>query len=576
MTPRVSSLPTVAIFAFVAGFLTAAASSAQQPATDDAHTKSPVVATVNGEPIRVEQLERRLGSMHARAEASSRSGFDLANLVDRLINDTLLAQEARALEMHLEEPTRGRVERYRDALAVEQLETEEIAAKAAPTGAEVRAAFEKDYRRVTFRAVTVDEKTLAERLLERVKGGEDIARIARELSVDPYAARGGLVDAVPFREIRPEIREPVFARKPGELFGPHLTDFGWAIFEVVGFEPADGELFERVKPGLTERLRFEKGQSLRENLAREVLENHEVVVKDAVVESVSPERGPDGRLKPRVANGDAVAVLIDGKPAILAGEYAQALMARWGSVRSEEAARAAAPIILRKLLDRHLLLAEARKRGFTTRPEILDAAYDYETELLVQRYLEEIVAPEVRFERDDMLAYYEQNKSSFRKPPRLHLGQITVPTEDEAHEVARQLRSGTDLAWLAKQRSTDRFADKGGDRGWYVPSPASSDFDRELLQADVGSVMKPIGSGGNWRVIKVTAREERGIYSFDEVSGNVRERVFSETFSEALDRLFATLRERSEILRNEKVLDALSVSGQTAEDAPAMGGPHGS
>jgi hypothetical protein len=237
-------------------------------------------------------------------------------------------------------------------------------------------------------------------------------------------------------------------------------------------------------------------------------------------------------------------------------------------VRRAEAARAAAPIILKGLVDRALLLAEARALGYARRPEVERRVRDHETRLLVQRYLEEVLGREIAVEADEMQTYYDAHRSEFPRPPRLRLSQITVASDEEAGRVVDQIRRGADVAWLARRQSTDRFASSGGDRGWIVPQPGTGEPNASLMTAKPGDVLGPFGQPGNFTVIRVMAREDQGPYPFADVSGNVRSAVFGGKFRQVLDERVTRLRARARIEIREDVLASLRVSG-TVDERPA-------
>ncbi len=78
-----------------------------------------IVGTVNGEPLYFEDLERLLGTLHSDVSQTQRRAMDLDQLVFRLVNDQLLAQEARILGMQDEEPIPSRLAALRERLAVD-------------------------------------------------------------------------------------------------------------------------------------------------------------------------------------------------------------------------------------------------------------------------------------------------------------------------------------------------------------------------------------------------------------------------------------------------------------------------
>jgi parvulin-like peptidyl-prolyl isomerase len=539
-------------------------------APGDRGNRPEFVALVNGENVPFAYLEQRLASMHSGQLEDRRSAYDLERLMFKVVNDVLLSQEARAVGLDQEEPVKGQVDRYREDLVIAALEREQIDLKSKAGEEEIRRIFEDQYRRITLRVVTVDEEEDALRLLEEIRAGADMAALAAERSVDPYSARGGIVEGVARRDLASEVGALASTLEPGGLGGPVITDLGWSVIRLEAIEDADEAKFEAARPQLAGIVELEKKKVLRAALAQRVQQTHPVQMERERIASIEPERLADGRLVPRTGDPGDVVVTVGDSLVITAGEYAEALMLRWSGVRSEDAARAAAPIILNKVIERKLMLAEATSGGYAARPEVAARVRAYESQLLVSRYLEKVVAADVEVTAEEMQAAYEKNRRQLKRPPRLNLGQITVEEKPLADEIVRLLREGTDLAWLARKHSTDRFADSGGVRGWMVPSPGVDDIQDRLLEAQTGDVLDPVGVPGNYYVLKVMAREEQGVYDLAEVSGNIRNMVFSEKFRVVLDEFITTLRSRSEIRINKEALASISISG-AVDDVPAAG-----
>lgn len=87
---------------------------------------------------------------------------------------------------------------------------------------------------VVARHILVSTKPEAEKVLERLNNGEDFAKIAKEVSIDPIsAARGGEIG--PFRKgsLVPEFETAVFALKVGQISGIVQTQFGFHIIKKV-------------------------------------------------------------------------------------------------------------------------------------------------------------------------------------------------------------------------------------------------------------------------------------------------------------------------------------------------------
>lgn len=533
-----------------------------------------IVARVNGEALYLEDLAPYLQDLHQGATTGKRRDFDPDRLIFRMVSDLLLSQEARAMGLNEEEPIPNQVRHRRDRLVLDALLQEAVNKKIVVQDEEVRKVFESQQKEVSLQVVTADERDQAEAWLEELRGGADMETMARERSVDPYSQRGGHVLSVPRTDLQHEIAELVLDMEPGAFGGPVRTDLGWSVLRLEELKPADPARFKDLERTLRQVVAMRRGQEIRANFAAEVRRRHPVVFDDVIGE-LEARRLSDGRLRPGLAvDGKEVAAdfpvaRVGQKLVVTADEYRKALLARWSSVRNAEAALAAAPIVLDRLVEKKLFLAEGLAQGYDQRPKIAREVRSFENGLLVKSYLQSVIAGEVDVNREEMLEHYNENRDAYRKPPVLRLGQITVEERDQADEIARLLRDGTDLAWLAQRHSIDRFKEQGGDRGTIVVG--SSDFDARLNDAEPGAVLDPTGVPGNWVVLKVLGREDRGHYAFDEVSGNVRQAVYQQKAGALIEGTMDILRERSEIEVNEALVASLRLTGERSEEGGRSG-----
>lgn len=427
-----------------------------QPVSTEPSAGAEAIAIVNGEAVSSEVMERRLAAMHKTAPENSRSGFDLDQLLFRAVNDLLIAQEARALEMDREPSIVSKLAEYRQELALRKLESVEIWPKAVSSETEIRQVFEEQYKRVTFRVVTAYELAEAEQLLAELESGANMEELAKAKSVDPYRPRGGLVVDIVNFDLQRDIGAIVFSLDPGELHGPIRTDLGWSIVRVESFAEPDEARFPGLQRDLDALIRQRKALAAREQLANRLTEKHPVVIDQEAVAALAPERGPDGRILPkRPTDPEAVVARIGTDQVLTADELFAALRDRWKRVRNPAAAEASAPIVLNRLTLQKLMLAEALSRGYDELPEVERRVRALEAELLIQDYLENILAEKIEVTEEEKLAYYEEHREEFHRPPRVRLGQITTATLEEAQGIAKDLQGGADQpGWRSRSPST--------------------------------------------------------------------------------------------------------------------------
>jgi peptidyl-prolyl cis-trans isomerase SurA len=106
-------------------------------------------------------------------------------------------------------------------------------------------------------AVTLKAKEkFAHDLLDRAKGGEDFAKLAKEFSQDPATRDEGGDLGYFGRDMLPKpIEELVFAMQPGEVRGPVRADRGFHVIKLVDRKIKDAKPLDDVKDDIRMQLR---------------------------------------------------------------------------------------------------------------------------------------------------------------------------------------------------------------------------------------------------------------------------------------------------------------------------------
>jgi parvulin-like peptidyl-prolyl isomerase len=105
-------------------------------------------------------------------------------------------------------------------------------------------------------AVVADKQAQAQKLLERARGGEDFAKLAKQFS-DDAATRGDGGDLGTFgKDMLPKaIEEIVFSMKPGEIAGPVRADRGFHVIKLVERKVKDAKPLTEVQDDIRIQLR---------------------------------------------------------------------------------------------------------------------------------------------------------------------------------------------------------------------------------------------------------------------------------------------------------------------------------
>ena len=89
-----------------------------------------------------------------------------------------------------------------------------------------------------LRIIVAGTRDEAERVVRQLRAGGDFAAMARELSVDPSADRGGSLGRVVLSSLRPQLRQALQRLRPGDLSAIVEVPTGFALLQIV--PDADG------------------------------------------------------------------------------------------------------------------------------------------------------------------------------------------------------------------------------------------------------------------------------------------------------------------------------------------------
>ncbi len=132
--------------------------------------------------------------------------------------------------------------------------------------------------RVRLRQILVEDRDKAESARARLAAGEPFAEVARRLSEEPGAARGGDQGVLSRDDLPPAFADRIFALAPGESSEIIRADYGYHIFQVSERRPAELVPLAEAEPEIRERLARERSQSAVEELAAQALERYDVEV----------------------------------------------------------------------------------------------------------------------------------------------------------------------------------------------------------------------------------------------------------------------------------------------------------
>ncbi len=246
--------------------LALAAATALAIAAPVAAQEDKVLARVNGQPITQKDLDVAAEDLGERLPAmpeAQKKDYLLTFVIDLKIG----AQAAEAAKLAEGADFARRLAYFRDKVLLDDYLTREV--KKAVTAEAARKVYDdtvkdlKPEQEVRARHILVESEDEAKKVAARVKGGEDFAKVAAEISKDPGSGKeGGDLGYFTKDRMVAEFAEAAFALEPGKISDPVKSQFGWHVIKVEDKRNKALPAFDEVKAQIDQYLERKAQQDL--------------------------------------------------------------------------------------------------------------------------------------------------------------------------------------------------------------------------------------------------------------------------------------------------------------------------
>lgn len=215
---------------------------------------------------------------------------------------------------------------------------------------------------------------------------------------------------------------------------------------------------------------------------------------------------------------------------------------------------------LEEMVNERFLYREAKRRHLDRDPEVRDLWEAAQHKILVAKLIELEIEKKMELGANEALEYYESHKEEFVAPLMLRASHILVKTEEEARDVRGKLEAGADFEELARTRSIDRTASRGGDLGFFQKGQLIPEFEKVALELKKGELSAVFKTAFGYHVVKLTDRVEPRLRDFKIVRPLVERQLLDERRSRLLKDLLQKIRGNTQVAIDEKALESLSLS----------------
>ncbi len=286
----------------------------------------------------------------------------------------------------------------------------------------------------------------------------------------------------------------------------------------------------------------------------------------------------------------AVVAVVNGEP-IAVSEFSRELALAY---EVPEGATAPAPdqlaalkhTVLQELVDRQLLLQDARAKHISVSPEAVqaavarlkaeyqegrfqealsqgrlsEAAFESETaaRLTVEKLVDEVVYQRVAVTEEELQGYLDAHAQEFQEPEQVHAAQIVVKELEEAQRLRDELHRGAKFSDLARAHSLSADARLGGDLGWFPRGVMPPEFDAVAFSLQPGQISDVVTSEYGFHLFKVLERKPAHRKELAQVRREVERRLLRDKKEKAQAAYVESLREHAVIRTNDAALAQLT------------------
>ena len=177
--------------------------------------------------------------------------------------------------------------------------------------------------------------------------------------------------------------------------------------------------------------------------------------------------------------------------------------------------------VLEDLVNQELLYMYAKDNKIDQDEAFRKEMAEIEKNVLKQYVINQILTS-VQVTDDEKRTFFEANKANFSNPPTANAKHILVDTEEKANEILAQIKAGeVTFEDAARAHSTCPSKYQGGDLGTFGRGQMVPEFEAATFAMEVGDISDPVKTQFGYHIIKLEAKNEESIPTYEEVADKV-------------------------------------------------------
>jgi parvulin-like peptidyl-prolyl isomerase len=402
------------------------------------------VATVNGDPITLDEFNQELSSLTAEKSAEGKKDVE-SDLLRRLINARLIIQEARRMGLDELKELGERADVFARVMLRDEL-IERHVKEIKPDEKEVEKVYRESIKEFKVVSILFEKEEDAKQMEAVLKEGKDFDTTLKKFLSDKKGKGSEEGNYLKSNELLPEIAEAISKMKVGSMSPVIRIKSGCTIFKLEDIRFVDD-------PKVKERVRLEiLQQKQKEAFAKydKALKAKYAKVNDQILKTLDFESKEPGFEK--LLKDKRVVVEIKGEKPITVGEFSEYMKQQLfhGVDRAVEAKRLnkKKEQVLDEMLQKRIFRKEALRLGLDKTESYRNKVTENENSLLFGAFVAKAIVPDVKLTEEELKAYYDEHIKDYTYPEMTKISSLVFSKREDAEKVIVSLRQGADFQWL--------------------------------------------------------------------------------------------------------------------------------
>ncbi|MFN7965078.1 MAG: peptidyl-prolyl cis-trans isomerase [Acidobacteriota bacterium] len=406
------------------------------------------VASVNGEPITLQEFKAEMYSVHAAVEQPNApiAKRDPADLLTRLINTKLIVQEAERIGLaDLPEIAKLLGVFERDALrtALFRRYGEAITVADAAT---VQRLYKEEVKQLKLRSVLLETEALQRDLSSRLQAGKPFEAAVAEMVTAGRLTHGIDEQSVKPSALLPSIGPAVMKLKPGEVTPPIKLDTKFTIVKLVELVyPDDPAARKQIEQVVLDRQRGTSIENYTASLRQQYTQIDKKLLDSLDFESAKP--GFD-----KLAADKRVLATIKGEDPVTIADLADNLKKKFFHGVDEAVTKKKINIrkgeMLDDILTRRVVIKEARRLKLDQTESFRAEKRDERDGLVFGAFVRKVIDPSLKLEESEVKEFQKAHAKEYSTQAMIRLEYLAFLKRADAEAALAKLRQGADLRWM--------------------------------------------------------------------------------------------------------------------------------